>query len=108
MYLGQILEDTNQWEHTRYIRIKHREILKVIITILRSRSGLTHLQMITRGNVEPGDQEAKNLAEQGASKELYDEPNLEINPNFNLTGAQLDTMTQSLAYRGICERKKKI
>ena len=49
---------------------------------------------------------AKDLAKAGAEKELHDEPNLEINPNVNLSGAQLLNMTQALAYRGICEIKK--
>ena len=49
---------------------------------------------------------AKDLAKAGAEKELHDEPNLEINPNVNLSGAQLLNMTQALAYQGICEIKK--
>ena len=49
---------------------------------------------------------ARSLAKTGAEKELYDEPNLEINPNFNLSGAQLMNMTQVLAYKGICKIKK--
>ena len=38
--------------------------------------------------------------------EIFDELITEINPRFNLTGAQLSKMTQTLAYQGICEMKK--
>ena len=37
---------------------------------------------------------------------VFDEPITEIDPRFNLTGAQLTKMTQMLAYQGICETKK--
>ena len=60
---------------------------------------------LTDATVKFGCSEAKNLAKIGANKELYDEPQIEINPNFNLTGAQLESMTQALAYKGICESK---
>ena len=52
-----------------------------------------------------GYDKARNLEKQGATKEVYNEPNLNVHPNFNLTGVQLTTITQSLAYKGICELK---
>jgi hypothetical protein len=60
---------------------------------------------LTEENQDIGHTEAKNLATEGAAKALYDEPNLEINPNFNLTRAQLTNMTQALTYKGICKTK---
>jgi len=64
------------------------------------------LLKLAKGNTEDGHWEAKNLARQGATEELYDEPNLKIHPNFDLTGAQLAAMSQSLAYKGMCKQKK--
>ena len=60
---------------------------------------------LTEENQDTGHTEAKNLAMEGAAKALYDEPNLKINLNFNLTGAQLTNMTQALTYKGICKTK---
>jgi hypothetical protein len=52
-----------------------------------------------------GSTGAKELAARGTEKSIYDEPFLEINPKFNLTRAQLASMTQALAYKEICEAK---
>ncbi|KIM82536.1 hypothetical protein PILCRDRAFT_44237, partial [Piloderma croceum F 1598] len=49
---------------------------------------------------------AQDLAQQGTEKDFIDEPDLTINPRFNLTGAQLSLITQKLAYAGICNHKK--
>ena len=59
-------------------------------------------------NMQPGNREARKLALEAASRkdEIFDEPITEIDPRFNLTGAQLSKMTQTLAYQGICETKK--
>jgi len=104
--LDGILGDVGKWERTGYIGIRNKEILRAIIAALRNRGGITCFRKLAKENTENGHHEAKNLAKQGATKELYDEPNLEIHPNFDLTGAQLTAMSQSLAYKGICERKK--
>ena len=45
------------------------------------------------------------LAKEGATKTIPDEPDLNIDPKFNLTGAQLSELTQALAYNGICKHK---
>ena len=59
-------------------------------------------------NTQPGNREARKLPLEAASREdkIFDEPITEINPRFNLTGAQLSKMTQTLAYQGICKIKK--
>ena len=58
--------------------------------------------------MKPGNREARKLVLEAASHEdeIFDEPITEIDPRFNLTGAQLSKMTQMLAYQGICETKK--
>ena len=61
---------------------------------------------LANDTLEIGYTMAKDLAKAGAEKELHNKPNLEINPNFNLSGAQLMNMTQALAYRGICKIKR--
>jgi len=100
-----ILDQVKMWEPIGYIGVANREILRAIVASLRNRGGATNFVQLTDKAVELGYTEAKNLAKIGANKELYDEPQIEINPNFNLTGAQLASMTQALAYKGICETK---
>ncbi|KIM77600.1 hypothetical protein PILCRDRAFT_76558, partial [Piloderma croceum F 1598] len=48
---------------------------------------------------------ASNLAVLGTTRENPDEPDLSIDPRFNLTGTQLSLITQKLAYMGICNHK---
>src|SRR5882762_2135275 len=57
---------------------------------------MTSFWKLAKENTEEGHREAKNLARQGATKELYDEPNLKIHPNLYLTKAQLAATSQSL------------
>ena len=57
------------------------------------------------GEASVGCTNAKNLAVARATKELYDEPHLDVNPSFELTGTQLASLTQALAYKGICKIK---
>ena len=103
--VNAILDNIKAWEPTGYIGIKNKPIIQAIAASLRNRGGPTYFVQMTNENMDAGCTEAKNLAVEGAEKELYDEPDLEINPKFNLTGAQLTCMTQALAYRGICEMK---
>ena len=39
--------------------------------------------------------------------EIFNELITDIDPRFNITGAQLSKMTQTLAYQGICETRHK-
>jgi len=103
--LDGILNKLKKWESTGYIGVQNRDIFRSIVAALRHRSGTTCFKKNTDNDGEAGHTAAKSLALQGATKEAFDEPNLNIHPNFNLTGAQLVSMTQSLAYKGICEMK---
>ena len=103
--LNRILDDSKRWEPTRCIVVQNKEIFKAIIAALRSRGKTTHFRKLMNDGENGRYNKARKLAKQGATKEMYNEPNLDVHPNFNLTGVQLTTMTQSLAYKGICELK---
>jgi hypothetical protein len=77
----------------------------VILASLQNWGGPTYLVQLTKESVNLGCTRAKNLALAGAKKEFYNELHLDINPNFNLTGAQLAGLTQALTYKGIYETK---
>lgn len=53
-----------------------------------------------------GNEEANELAGEGALKEIFDELDLKIENKFNMTGAQLSKITQALVYEGIKEQQK--
>ena len=103
--LEGILDSPQRWEPTRYIGVPNKDVFKSILAALRGRGGITRFRKLTGETTNVGYGGAKSLAKQGAAKLVYDEPDLGIHPNFDLTGAQLVTLTQSLAYRGICELK---
>jgi hypothetical protein len=65
----------------------------MVVAALRNRGGPTNFVQIPSKSTELGHSEENHLAEVGASKELYDKPDIDINPNFNLTRAQLVSMT---------------
>ena len=69
------------------------------------RTALTIFQQAKSSGNLRGSKEAYALAKEGTYKEAYDEPDLSIEPKFNLTGAQLSELSQALAYEGICKQK---
>jgi len=103
--LNGILEDCRKWELTGYIGVPDREVFRNTIAALRSLGGVMWFQEATGEGDNTRYAGAKELAQQGAAKDVYNEPDPEIHPSFNLTGAQLATMTQSLTYKGVCELK---
>ena len=67
---------------------------------LRARVAKTTLQAKGGTRESEGTREAKKLAEEAATRrtDIFDEPNLSIDPKFDLTGAQLSSLTQASAY----------
>jgi exonuclease III len=100
-----VIENSKKWELTGYVGAQHVSMFKSIIARLRSRGGVTRFRKLTQENRGAGYKGAKNLANLATTKDAYDKPNLGTHPNFNLTGAQLSALTQTLAYRKICDLK---
>ena len=98
------LEDREEWG---YIGIKNKDLYKSTVAALCQRLTPTMFQRASGPNTQPGNREARKLALEAASHKdkIFDELITEIDPRFNLTGAQLSKMTQMLAYQGICETK---
>ena len=64
-----------------------------------------HLHKWKHKDHNTGYEGTKSLASLATTKNAYDEPDIGIHPKFNPTGAQLSALTQTLAYKGICELK---
>jgi ribonuclease HI len=88
------------WEEHGWIGIPNKDIIKSIISHLRARGAISTFTMATE---QAGLEGANTLASDGSNKVSYDTLDLKPDPKFNLTGAQLSTMSQALAYQGIQE-----
>ncbi|KZP28250.1 RnaseH-domain-containing protein [Athelia psychrophila] len=95
-----------EWEERGYIGIANREIFKAIVALLRERGAPTRFKWVKGHSGILGNEEADELAGEGALKEAFGELDLKIKNKFNITGAQLSKMTQALAYQGIKELQK--
>lgn len=94
-----------KWEAMGYIGIENRKQIKALAAALRTRAAPTTFKLIRNEN-DAKMKKAKNLAKQGARGEGAELQESEIEPRFNITGAQMSILTQSLAYKGICEQAK--
>ena len=101
-----ILENLKKWEMTGYIDIDYKDLFRTLAAKLKSIGGPTKFLHIDKVSEDACSLNAQNLAQQGTKKDLVDEPDLTIDPHFNLTWAQLSLITQKLAYAGICNHKK--
>ncbi|KZP16390.1 hypothetical protein FIBSPDRAFT_958113 [Athelia psychrophila] len=96
----------SEWEERGYIGVANREIFKAIVARLRERGAPTRFKWVKGHSGILGNEEADQLAGEGALKEIFSELNLTVKNKYNLTGAQMSKMTEALAYQGIKEIQK--
>ena len=94
-----------KWEAKGFIRTTHKDISKATAAALWMRTAPTTFQQAKSSGNLRGSKEAYALAKEGTYKETYDEPDLGIEPKFDLTGVQLSELSQALAYEGICKQR---
>lgn len=73
-------------------------MFRAAVAAIRSRTSPTTFKWVKGHSGVPGNEGAGQLTKEGAEKDLFNKPNLEINPKFNLTGAQLSELTQALTF----------
>jgi len=93
------------WENNGWIGIKNAKLFRKAAHLMRYRSVRTTLQWVKGHNGVQGNEGSNTLAKQGANKQTPNPLNLEIPKDFDIQGANLPTLTQATAYKGILERK---
>ena len=93
------------WEDNGWIGIKNAPFFRLTASVLKQRTAPTTFQWVKGHSDNAGNEGADRLAKEGANKPTTDALHLDIQNEFDLQGAKLSTMSQSLAYQGIRERK---
>lgn len=95
-----------KWEAQGWIGVANRELFRAILSCLRQRGAVTTLRWVKGHSNDEGNEGADKLAGEAAEKDVEVDTDLTVDQRFVLSGAQLSTLTQRLAYRGIRERTK--
>ena len=96
-----LTERLEEWEDKGWIGVTNHKLFKTTAAWLRIRNSQTAFQWVKGHNGEEGNEEADRLAAEGAMKPAIEHLDLALPENFNLTGANLSTMSQSTLYQGI-------
>ena len=104
--IDELTQNLSNWEDKGWIEVKNRDWFKRAAYLLRKRSAPTAFKWVKGHSGEEGNEESDTLAKAGVEKETPDEISLEIPPHFDVQGAKLSSITQSIAYRGIRESNK--
>ncbi|KAA1466380.1 RnaseH-domain-containing protein [Dentipellis sp. KUC8613] len=102
--INGLTKHLQEWEDRGWIGIRNSIFFRVAATLLRMRTATTKFKWVKGHNGEPGNEQSDEKAKEGAEKDEPDELDLTIKPSFNLQGAKIATITQSIAYQGIRER----
>lgn len=100
--LTRTLEDS---ENKGYLNTEHSRRIRAIHAEVRQRNGPTYLRLKT--DINGLGREAKNLAKSALDDDSTDEPTEKVTREWRVTGARLNTITQSLAYKHIRRIKMK-
>jgi ribonuclease HI/exonuclease III len=92
------------WEDKGWIGIKNADLFKRAAFLLRSRIATTNFKWVKGHDGNLGNEQSDQLAKEGANKPEEDILPLGVPKEFDLQGAKLATITQSIAYQGIRER----
>ncbi|EIN07268.1 ribonuclease H-like protein [Punctularia strigosozonata HHB-11173 SS5] len=94
-----------RWEDIGWTGIANSDLLKATAFHLGRRSATTDFLWVKGHSGEEGNERADALAKEGANKDEADPLDLSIPPEFNLRGAKLSAMTQSMLYERVLAHK---
>jgi hypothetical protein len=100
--VNRILENLRKWELISYIDIDYKNLFHVLVARLWSRGAPTKFLNVGKNTADIQPLKAQDLAQQGTKKDLINEPDLTIDPHFNLTGTQLSLVGEYHRYGYSC------
>ncbi|KAF9800817.1 hypothetical protein IEO21_10288 [Rhodonia placenta] len=89
------------WENRGWFGISDSQLYRAVIYRLRRRSAPTTLEWIPPARRHPQAREVRLIALEAALSDMPATGDLEVPPQFRLTGVRLASLTQALAYRMI-------
>lgn len=101
-----LTKNLTRWEDDGWIDIANSEHIRATAYHLRKRSAQTSFVWVKGNSGQIGNERADQLEREGAKKQNADHIDLSIPNEFNLQGARLSAITQSLAYKAIRKQKK--
>ena len=93
------------WEDQGWIGIKNAHFFQKAAFLLHRRTAPTTFKWVKGHEGVEGNEQSDRLAKEGANKPLPDLLDLTVPDVFNVQGAKVTSLTQSTAYKGICESK---
>jgi ribonuclease HI/exonuclease III len=102
---NSLVNRAKQLEDVDYVDTEYADVWKAILATGRQRTNETLITWVEGHTGEPGNEAAHNAAINGTKKEEEDNLNLNINPDFKISGARLAALTQKSAYRLLLRNK---
>jgi len=103
--IENITENIMKWEDKDWSNVRNEEDWKILVYLLRKKSGTTEFKWVKGHSGIEGNEKADKLADKGRTAEDKYNP-IEVPKSFQITGARLQTLTQAQAYKLIISQKE--
>ncbi|KAJ8691276.1 hypothetical protein PTI98_010865 [Pleurotus ostreatus] len=90
-------------EDRGFIGVANKDLVRQTVAALRNRRGKTHFKWVKGHQGDLLNEGADNLASQGCDQEATEFAAQEVNQRGSISGAKLQSLNQTLAYKGIRE-----
>jgi ribonuclease HI len=103
--IENITENLQKWEDKSWLEVKNSEDWKALAYLLRKKAGTTEFKWVKGHDGVEGNEQADKLADKGRTAELTYQQ-VKVPPNFEITGARLQTLSQKQAYKLVLRNKE--